>query len=99
MDPPISLPESPAQRTWAVTTRAKPAGAGITCSGEPLQVLTTAGAVVGRRRGLTAGERPAPDVLQLRPRRHLLREQRGLDAVEDALEPAHELGLHDAQLG
>ena len=32
-------------------------------------------------------------------RRHLLGEQRGLDAVEQALEPADELGLGDPQLG
>ena len=30
---------------------------------------------------------------------HLLGEQRGLDAVEEAFEPADELGLGDAKLG
>ncbi len=38
-------------------------------------------------------------LLQLRPRGHLLREQGGLDAVEQALEPADELRLSDPQLG
>ena len=32
-------------------------------------------------------------------RRHLLREQRGLDAVEQALQPADQLRLRDAQFG
>ena len=35
-------------------------------------------------------------LLELGPGRHLLGEQRGLDAVEEALKPAHELGLGDA---
>jgi hypothetical protein len=41
----------------------------------------------------------AAHLLELVARRHLLGEQRGLDAVEQALEPADELGLGDAQLG
>ena len=44
-------------------------------------------------------QRPAPHLLQLRPRRHLLGEQRRLDAVEQPLQPADELGLRDPQLG
>ena len=31
--------------------------------------------------------------------RHLLREERGLDALDEALEPADELGLDDPELG
>jgi hypothetical protein len=40
----------------------------------------------------------APHPLQLLLGRHLLGEQRRLDAVEQALEPADQLGLGDAQL-
>src|SRR5438552_2516321 len=57
---------------------------------------------VGARGGRLAGSRrkaPSVELLQLRTSRHLLGEQRGLDAVEEALEPPHELGLRDAQLG
>src|SRR5205814_9580341 len=35
----------------------------------------------------------ALELLELGPGRHLLREQRGLDPVEEAFEPTHELGL------
>ena len=38
-------------------------------------------------------------LLQLRLRGHLLRDERGLDAVEQPFEPADELGLGDAELG
>lgn len=38
-------------------------------------------------------------VLQLRAGRHLLGEQRGLDAVEQPFEPTDQLGLRDAQFG
>ena len=38
-------------------------------------------------------------MLQLCARRHLLGEQRRLDAVEQALQPADQLRLRDAQLG
>src|SRR5579875_3006272 len=38
-------------------------------------------------------------LLELCPGGHLLGEQRGLDAVEEALEPAHELRLRDPQFG
>ena len=41
----------------------------------------------------------AAHLLELGPGRHLLGEQRGLDAVEQALQPAHQLGLGDPQLG
>ena len=41
----------------------------------------------------------AAHLLELRPGRHLLGEQRGLDAVEQALQPADQLGLRDPQLG
>ena len=49
--------------------------------------------------GCAAGQRLAADVLQLGAGGHLLGEQRRLDAVEDALQPADELGLGDPQLG
>ncbi len=39
---------------------------------------------------MPAGQRPA-HLLQLRPGGHLLGEQGGLDAVEQALQPAHQL--------
>ena len=42
---------------------------------------------------------PLAHLLELALRLHLLREQRGLDAVEETFEPADELGLRDAQLG
>ena len=59
----------------------------------------------GRRRALLGGpgddagrQRPA-HLLELRPGGHLLGEQGGLDAVEQALQPADQLGLGDPQLG
>ena len=45
------------------------------------------------------GRERAAHLLQLTPGRHLLGEQRGLDAVEQALQPADQLGLRDPQLG
>ena len=51
------------------------------------------------RSGLARGDGAAAHLLELRTRGHLLGEQRGLDAVEEALEPADELGLGDPQLG
>ena len=44
------------------------------------------------------GQGPA-HLLELRACRHLLGVDRRLDAVEQALEPADELGLGDPQLG
>src|SRR4051812_39459541 len=44
----------------------------------------------------TRGQR-ASHLLQLRTGGHLLGVDRGLDAVEEALQPADELGLRDAQ--
>ncbi len=41
----------------------------------------------------------AAHLLQLGPRRHLLREQGRLDAVEEALQPAHQLGLGNPEFG
>ena len=38
-------------------------------------------------------------LLELRPGRHLLGEQRGLDAVKQSLKPADQLGLRYPQLG
>ena len=46
-----------------------------------------------------AGRQGPAHLLELRARRHLLGEQRGLDAVEETLEPADELGLRDPELG
>src|SRR5271168_3599657 len=50
------------------------------------------------RGGQEPGRERAAHLLKLRPRRHLLREERGLNAVEEALEPADELGLRHPQL-
>jgi hypothetical protein len=41
------------------------------------------------------GQTPLAHLLELGPGRHLLGEERGLNAVEEPLEPAHELGLGD----
>jgi hypothetical protein len=49
-------------------------------------------------RAATARDRPT-HLRELRLRGHLLRDERGLDAVEQPLEPPHELGLGDPQLG
>ncbi len=51
------------------------------------------------RGGTGAGAELAPHLLELLAGGHLLGEERGLDPVEQALEPADELGLGDAQLG
>ena len=53
------------------------------------------------RRDLGPGRqrRTAAHLLELGARRHLLGEQRGLDAVEEPLEPADQLSLGDPQLG
>ncbi len=40
-----------------------------------------------------------PHLFQLGPRRHLLGHQCRLDPVEEPLQPAHQLGLGDPQLG
>src|SRR5580693_5810182 len=47
----------------------------------------------------TRGQRALSHLLQLRTRGHLLGEQRGLDAVEQPLQPADQLSLRDPQLG
>src|SRR3954470_12933809 len=49
--------------------------------------------------GLLARRETAAHLLELLARLHLLREERGLDAVEEALEPPDELGLGHPQLG
>ncbi len=51
------------------------------------------------RYGHHAGRQRPAHLLQLGPRRHLLREQGGLDAVEQALQPADQLRLRDPELG
>ena len=43
------------------------------------------------------GERSLSHLFQLRSCRHLLREQRRLDAVEEPFQPSHQLCLRDAQ--
>ena len=50
------------------------------------------------RRGHQAGRQRAAHLLELCPGRHLLGEQRGLDAVEESFEPADQLGLRDTEL-
>lgn len=45
-----------------------------------------------------AGREGAAHLLELGAGRHLLREQRRLDSVEETLQPAHQLGLRNAQL-
>ena len=52
-----------------------------------------------RARRHAGARRQLAHLLELLAGRHLLGEQRRLDAVEQALEPADELGLGDAQLG
>ena len=52
----------------------------------------------GLRGGVTRGQ-GAPHTLQLLLGCHLLGEERGLDAVEQALEPADQLRLGDPELG
>src|SRR5690554_726625 len=51
------------------------------------------GALAGTARQL------GPHLLELLARRHLLGEERGLDAVEEPLEPSDELGLGHPQFG
>ena len=51
------------------------------------------------RHGDAGGQRALAHLLELGARCHLLGEQRGLDAVEQALQPADELRLGDPQLG
>src|SRR4051794_1557544 len=50
------------------------------------------------RLGNRSGRQLAPHLLELLAGLHLLREQRRLDAVEQALEPPDELSLSDPQL-
>ncbi len=79
------------------------AGGGARRASEPgrLEVLPAAcGAVALLRRFRTpSGEAPAAEFLELGPCGGLLREHRGLDPVEQPLEPAHQLCLGDADLG
>ena len=49
--------------------------------------------------GAGAGRQGAAHLLELSPGRHLLGEQRGLNAVEQSLQPADQLSLGDPQLG
>ena len=73
--------------------------------GCPVDRIGLAISEVGAGASASGGAAPWPggswprDLLELLAGRHLLGEQRGLDAVEQALEPADELGLGDAQLG
>ena len=69
-------------------------------AGGAVRVLAGAGAAGAAGEAADAGRQgPAAHLLELRAGRHLLGEQRGLDAVEQALEPADQLGLGDPQLG
>src|SRR5207248_8393806 len=59
-----------------------------------------AGGPLRRSSGTSAPRKCASaHLIQLRARSHLLREQRGLDAVKQAFEPADELRVRDTQLG
>src|SRR5262249_32884697 len=63
---------------------------------ERLQVLAPADGLLRNLARLGAGgQGAAPHLLQLNPGGHLLGEQRGLDSVEQALQPAHQLSLRD----
>ena len=66
---------------------------------DALEVLAAAPRRAVARRGLLATGQTAPaELLELRPGRRLLREHRGLDTVEQALEPADQLRLGDPDL-
>ncbi len=66
---------------------------------DALEVLAAAPRRAVVRRGLLATGQTAPaELLELRPGRRLLREHRGLDTVEQALQPADQLGLGDPDL-
>src|SRR5690625_2948538 len=82
------------QASW-VSMRGSVADNGV------LQVLAGAGVAVPAvaARGGAGRQRAVAHLLQLCAGGHLLGEQRGLDAVEQPLQPAHQLGLGDAQLG
>ena len=54
------------------------------------------GLLVGR---VLCDQAATPELLELRPRRRLLREHRGLDPMEEALEPSDQLRLGDPELG
>jgi hypothetical protein len=56
-------------------------------------------AAVLARDACARGQRALAHLLELGPRRDLLGEQRGLNAVEEALEPPDELCLRDPKLG
>src|SRR6516164_10747802 len=64
-----------------------------------LQVLPGARARPVARPADSRGKRALAHLLELCASRHLLGEQRGLDAVEQPLQPADQLRLGDAQLG
>src|SRR4051794_40460229 len=72
---------------------------GVDCSAtRPLQVGAGTHITAGSGRRSGAGRQLAPHPLELLAGGHLLGEERRLDAVEQALQPAHELGLGDPQL-
>src|ERR1700752_4853789 len=72
------------------------------CSRLSLAPAPPPGSEVGAGGGppvLGAGrEAPLAHLLELGPGRHLLGEERGLDALEQSLQPSHQLGLGNAQL-
>src|SRR4051794_8149489 len=89
--------DASAVRAWKeVTPRRSEVHAAGVVAGSLLAVLVLA--VPGPRRHPAGRKRPA-HLLELRACRHLLGVDRRLDAVEETLEPADQLGLRDAQLG
>ena len=83
------------------------ASAGTATAGERTRAAQRYWPVVPPARALAAAAPGAParprrqtppHLLELHPCGHLLGDQCGLDAVEEALQPAHELRLGDAQL-
>src|SRR4051812_963767 len=94
---PVRTPEP--RGGWRAPPRPAP-GASVQPGHCRSQVLAGAARRVGGLRD--AGElrtwwelRLAAHLLELHPRRHLLREQRRLDAMEQPLEPADQLRLRD----
>ena len=94
-----------ASRAAASAGRVAPASRGSTSamwksspSGWSALVPSQVPARARRRRRCPGSSAPAPHLVELLLRHRLLGEQRGLDAVEQAFEPADELGLREPQL-
>ena len=71
-------------------TRVEPTGTEVLTRAADATTSAGPATLAGRQRSL-------PHLFQLRAGGHLLREQRGLDAVEQPLQPADQLGLGDPQ--